>query len=148
MNVAEDSVISLMTIGPALESSRLLKIKGISWNSSGKRTAEYWSSGVALDVGNRKLFYYWEGQHPYEKTTPHFFGVGEIEFVDFGYGSVSTAKGWYSETPRADLDRTVRKSTQYARAGDEDVRAILSGDHAAITKVIKTRIEELKKIVQ
>lgn len=139
VNLKEGSVVSLMSIIPAIESSRW-KVAGRAWTCEGKGIAEYWSRAVALDVRDRKLFYYWEGKHPFDKSIPLFFGVGEIEFDEPLSGSVSTAKGWYSESPLAELDQTVRRSTKYVRAKDGDIQVIQGSDQEALKSLISVRV--------
>ncbi len=138
-SLMEGSVISLLSIDPAIETSRW-KVSGTSWTGEGKSIAEYWSRATAFDARDRKLFYYWEGRHPFDKAIPHFFGVGEIEFDQPSAGSVSRAKGWYSETALVELNPTVRKSVRYIRANEEDVRIVQSDNQKELKSLISTRV--------
>lgn len=147
VNLKEGSVLSLMKIASTKDSS-YWKVAGRAWTSERKTIAEYWSRAVALDTRDRKLFYYWEGKHPFDKSIPHFFGVGEIEFDDPTSGVMSTAKGWYSESPLAELDRTVQKSTKYLRAMDEDVRIILGGNQEEIEGVLRKHLDKWRLLSQ
>jgi hypothetical protein len=147
MNLEQGSVITLISITPAIDTSRW-KVTGKAWTSAGKSIAECWSRATTFDARDRKLFYYWEGRHPYDKTMPHFIGVGEIEFDQPTSGSVSTAKGWFSESPLAQLDQTVRKAVRYIRVNEEDIRVVQSGDQKALERLISTRISEWKDMLR
>jgi hypothetical protein len=92
------------------------------------------------------LFYYWEGKHPFDKSIPAFFGVGEIQFDDPGAGDITKGSGRYSESPLVNLDATVRRSTLYVRANEDDVRIVEGNNRDVLEKLISARVEEWKGI--
>jgi hypothetical protein len=145
LNIEEGSVVSLLDIFQSDDIAHW-QINGKAWTKDGKSIAIFWSRAVALDIKDRKLFYYWEGKHPFDKSIPAFFGVGEIEFAKQKIGNILKADGWYSETPLINLNETVRKSTKYVRAGEEEVRVTEGNDEDAMRRLINTRIEEWKKL--
>jgi hypothetical protein len=144
VNNKEGSVISLLNIKTSVGFSAW-EVSGTAWTCEGKSIAKYWSNAAALHERDRKLFYYWEGKHPFDESIPAFFGVGEIQFDD-SEETISKADGWFSESPLANLDETVRKSTKYMRASKADVEIMNGNDRMALEKLIKSRVEEWKNI--
>lgn len=57
VNLKKGLVVSLMKFASNKDSSRW-KVAGIAWTSERKPIAEYRSRTVALDMRDRKLFYY------------------------------------------------------------------------------------------
>lgn len=135
------SYLSIVRIASNVEGWRWT-VKGDSWTHEGKPIAQYWSRATALDERDRKLFYYWEGRHPFNKSIPAFFGVGEIEFDEAHRGSISKATGWFSSSPLSSLNETVRKSVRYVRASNTDVQVMEGGEQVALERLVKTRLDE------
>lgn len=145
VNSDEGSVLSLMKILYS-EVDAGWKIWGNAWSDEGKKIAEYWSRAIAFDLKDKKLFYYWEGKHPFDKSIPVFLGVGEIKYFEADSGIINKAEGWFSETPLAKLSDTVRKSTIYTRAGEKDIKILEGNNQPGIKELIKQRIKELKEL--
>lgn len=119
------------------------KISGRSWSSEGKEVARYWSRAAILDTRDLKLFYYWEGDHPFDKSIPKFFGVGEIQFNNSDIDSISTAEGWYSQSPLIELSATNLRSTRYERASESDNEIVnKKSDRFALENLISSRISK------
>lgn len=145
LNRKEGSVVSLLTIRSSSVYSDW-QVSGTAWTAEGKSIARYWSRGAALDLRGRTLFYYWEGEHPFDPSVPAFFGVGEIQFEDSSPGGVSKATGWFSSSPLIQVDQTVRKTSRYARASEADVMVTQGSDPSALKRLIDTRLAEWKAI--
>ncbi len=145
VNVEDGSVLSLMNITKSRDDSTW-KITGNSWTNEGKQIAAYWSRASAFDIRDKKLFYYWEGEHPYNKSMPRFVGVGEIVFREEQTTIINKAYGWYSETNLNQLNETVRKSTKYVRASEQDLQIMNDSDLSAIRKLLNSHLNELKEI--
>lgn len=144
VNTDAGAIVSLLNVYYSVF-SLAWKVSGTSWTSEGKSIATYWSRATTFDTSNRKLFYYWEGKHPFEEAIPEFFGVGEIQFNDPGTGSISMADGWYSASP-LNLNATVRKSTIYMRASESDVQVVNKSDRVALKNLIYSRIKNWKSM--
>lgn len=145
VNRIEGSVLSLMQIAPPDRDSDWT-VRGRAWTGEGKQIAVYSSRAVALDEEDLRLFYYWDGKYPFDESIPTFFGVGEIQFADGGNdGPTTAAEGWYSESPLVDLDATVRKSTIYLRATDEEIQVLNGHDETSIRSVVTRRVDEWKQ---
>lgn len=145
VNMEEGSVISILRIFQD-EISSQWQINGKAWDKDGKSRAIFWSRAVAIDVRDRKLFYYWEGKHPFNKSIPIFYGVGEIQIEDLSSSKNLRADGWFSETPLINPDETKRKSTKYFKAEKDDIKIIEGNDKNALEQLIKIRVEEWYKL--
>lgn len=139
-----DAVISLMNVYYSIP-ELTWKVSGSSWTSKGNEIARYWSRAAMLDTRDLKLFYYWEGKHPFDKSIPEFIGVGEIQFNNPSTDSISTAEGWYSHSPLLDLSATTRKSTRYVRASESD-KDIVNKRSDTLKNLISLRISEWKSM--
>jgi hypothetical protein len=144
VNTKEGCVLSLLTISRSVGDSRW-GIEGEAWNGDGVYVSRYRSRAVALDARDRRLFYYWEGVLPFEKRTTTSFGVGEIQFPEASARVLARATGWYSDSYRANLQRTITKSTIYCRARDADVEKLRVGSRAAQKRLINTLIGEWRR---
>jgi hypothetical protein len=124
LNSDEGSVVCLLSI-KRYDKTSSLKIGGETWTKDGKSIAKFSSRAMAYDHENRRIFYYWDGEHPFDKRLPRFIGVGEIQFDEESRGR---GAGWFSSTPLDQVDATTRNATKYVRASEEEV-AIMGGNN-------------------
>lgn len=139
INRDDDSILSLMDIS---RQNDTVKIYGRSWTSTGIPIAKYQSKALALDKDARKIFYYWEGEHPHGEKASRFFGCGEIDFSENSVNGEWEADGWYSESPLSDLDASKRKSAIYKRAKDHHVKIVKSGGDQHRKELIAALLKE------
>ena len=119
-----------------------MKVSGDAWDIEGKKIARFWSKAVAVDQSEQKLFYYWEGEHPYHLDTPRFFGVGEIFWESDMMHASPTLQGWFSVYPLEKLDSSMRKSTEYRLATEAETQIVNGVDKSALKKLINDKVRE------
>jgi len=103
--------------------------------------AEYKSQGVALNKHDKKLFYYWEGNHPFDKNIEEFYGVGEINFNTVDSYVHDNATGWFSQTSSFHSNNLLKKSFHLRRAQEDQYMKILSGSNKKMAAAIRSLIE-------
>lgn len=145
LNNDDGAVVSLMNIYRDKDQSTIC-LSGKSWTADCKMIAEYKSQGVALNKHDNKLFYYWEGSHPFDKNIEEFYGVGEITF-SVGEGNIyDVANGWFSQSSLFHKDNLQKKSFQLRRAQEDLYMKILSGKNKMVLSAIKLLIKQRNSI--
>jgi len=144
VNSDNGAVVSFITI-KYLQPFCIWELKGKGWTREGEWIARFWSQAVAYDMKTRELFYYWKGEHPFNKSAEKYFGVGEIAFATHDDKAVSTAGGWYSASPSEKLDNTVKKSAIYVRGDEDDIKVVYGNNDDVLQNLLKKRVEEREK---
>jgi len=110
------SVVSFLVI-EVQPDSRVISMRGTSWNLSGRPVAEWKCPAAAFDTKTMMLHYSWEGIHTEEENLPTYFGVGEIAFNQEPIvGSFSSASRRLDSAPVIRRIRCIR-----ADANDADI---------------------------
>lgn len=123
-------------------SGQNLSLQGQAWTAEGVPISRFWSKSASLDEDQRTLFYWWEGDWPGHPDAPQFFGKGEIALKD-----PNMATGYFTIRSDDDRDPRERKSVDYLRATDEEVKAVnekgASKRREVILRMLKKREDML-----
>jgi hypothetical protein len=136
----EDNVMGFITI--RREGPGIVSLSGTAYSEDGNPVARFESRAASLNEGEKKLFYYWEGNWPGQKGAPRFFGTGEIKLK-----SGESAEGSYTVNSVDDRDMRGKMEGSYRRASAEDAEVMRGEAVAPIKALIQRQIEHRKDIV-
>lgn len=125
----EPSALSFVEIHPD-PASNGVKIKGSTYSKHGELAAFWESVATCINPGERKIFYYWKGWHPLRPNEP-YEGFGEISFQQSA-NALETGVGFFSDTNLTDMKSTTKKSTEFRRCEDSDIKLMQAGERQAI----------------
>ena len=136
----EDNVMGFITI--RREAPSMVSLSGTAYSEDGTPKARFESRAVTLDEGQKRLFYYWEGNWPGQKGVPQFFGTGEIKLIDG-----SNAEGFYTVNSVETKEMWGKTGGSYRRATAEAGEIMRSGPLPSVKALIEKQIEHRKGIV-
>ena len=119
----------------------ILKMQGRAFDNSGDHVANWKSISSDIHFDKEKVFYFWEGWHPSNPSSP-YEGSGEIDF--FGLEQVYTeGNGLFSKLNISDLKSTVKSAFELSRCNQPEVDIMDSKDKERITRLIVDRISKM-----
>jgi hypothetical protein len=136
----ESTALSFIRIAPDPATSTV-RLHGRAYGSDASLAAHWESVASCINVGERKVFYYWRGFHPKRPSEP-FEGYGEISFAETG-GPLDTGFGFFSDTNLTDVKSTVKKSFELRRCSAEEARVMEGGDRERITNMVRAKLTEM-----
>jgi hypothetical protein len=113
------TALSVMEIRPD-GVARSLVMSGTGYDSAGGESSFWKTIAIGINVGERKVLYYWEGT-PLPVPVPKLEGYGEITF--YGTGSVLEGRGWFSDANLGDPgSKIAKKGTFLQRLTADEAR--------------------------
>lgn len=136
--------LGFVTITP-LETTGTVKLIGRAYNVDGERIARWQSIASCINPSEKKIYYYWTGEHPskYQQSAESFEGFCELTF----HGSENhydSADGIFSDTNLADIERTVYKTFELKRCSDSTMTPEKIIDRTLIGSLIKNKLQQIK----
>jgi len=133
----DPTAISYVEVGPDAATSTV-KMKGTAYSKEGELAAIWESVAACINVSERKMFYYWKGWHPARPNEP-YEGFGEISFHE-SPGGIDSGVGIFSDTNVTDARSTTKKSVDFRRSTDADIRAMKEGNSQSIAELIRKKL--------
>jgi hypothetical protein len=110
-----------------------VKMKGKGYNKTGVFSSVWESVASCVNPGERKVFYYWKGWHT-ARPNEAYEGFGEISFDDSAI--IERAVGFFSDTNLTDMKSTTRKSIEFRRCEQADIKVMLDGNNSSIAELV------------
>ncbi|MEW5769655.1 MAG: hypothetical protein AB1831_04755 [Pseudomonadota bacterium] len=130
----EPSALSFVEIYPDSATSTV-KMKGSAYARDGVLAAMWESVASCVNMGEKKVFYYWKGWHPARPTEP-YEGFGEISFYE-SENEISSSVGFFSDTNVTDMKSTTKKSAEFRRATQQEIQVMREGDGNRISDLLR-----------
>lgn len=110
-----------------------VKMKGKGYNKAGEFSSVWESVASCVNPGERKVFYYWKGWHT-SNPNEAYEGFGEISFDDST--TIERAVGFFSDTNLTDMKSTTKKSIEFRRCTEADIKIMLDGSNSSVVQLI------------
>jgi hypothetical protein len=117
-----------------------VRIVGRTFDLDGRLSANWETVGACMNRDQRKVFYYWKGRHPQQPHDP-YEGIGEIQFNE-SHNTINTGSGFFSDTNLIDLPKTTKKSVEFRRSTDEEVKVMYGIDNDQMASLVLNKLRE------
>jgi len=134
---AKSSALSFVELR-ADAATNSIKMKGKAYDGNGKLAAYWESVASCINPNERIMFYHWKGWHPARPNDP-YEGFGEISFHESAKRFESGA-GTFFDSNIKDMKSTTRKSVEFRRCTDTDIRVIQEGNEKEISDIVLNRL--------
>ncbi|MBI2852513.1 MAG: hypothetical protein HYX84_05385 [Chloroflexi bacterium] len=131
------SSLSYVIISPYLPTNTVM-LHGRVFNAKGEESAKWDTVATCIDVGKRKVFYYWNGHH-FSKPGEPWEGFGEISFYE-SEGKVTSGGGLYSDTNLTDVKTTTRKAAKFQRSTEEETRIMRDENRELVEALVRSKL--------
>ena len=134
----DNSALSFVTIEPD-PATGTIKLRGRAFGLDGDPMAKWETVAVCVKLGDKKVFYYWEGKFP-RKTTASYEGFGQIAFHVSGDG-IQNADGFFSDTNLENWSTTTRELVAYRRCLPQEAKIMNADDSEPRSKLLQNKLK-------
>ncbi len=135
---SDSSALSFVTIEPD-HATGTVKLHGRSFDQDGEPMSRWETIAVCVKLGDKKVFYYWEGKFP-SKATASYEGFGQMSFHATGE-NIDGADGFFSDTNLENWSTTTRKLVTFRRCSPPEAKIMNADQNDPRKRLIQDKLK-------